>query len=155
VRESYDAITDTRFKLLGFLPIASGVGIYAVLGDGGASIPPFAWVAGLFGFMVTLGLFFYELRGLQRGAALERSGRDLEAALGLTNGPFSSEPAAHLKGLVNVRTASWVIYSTVLGAWVYLMLVRNLSSVPAAVVGIIVAVGIAFWFRRSSRTDAP
>ena len=82
VGKTYQSIADTRLKLLGFLPLSSGVGIYAVLGDGGASIPPFAWVAGLFGLLVTLGLFFYELRGLQRSAALERSGRSSRRAWG-------------------------------------------------------------------------
>src|SRR5688500_7309641 len=81
VCKSNQSITDTRLKLLGFLPLTSGVGIYAVLGDGGSSIPPFAWVAGLFGFLITVGLFRYELRGLQRADVLEQIGRELELSL--------------------------------------------------------------------------
>src|SRR5918911_3750533 len=77
--KSYQSIVDFRAKLLGFLPLASGASFYALLGGGKDPVPYYAWVAGLFGFLITLGLFFYELRGLQRAAALERSGRHLES----------------------------------------------------------------------------
>ena len=90
VCKSYQAIVDFRAKLLGFLPLASGVGAYAVLSK--ETPPAWEWVAGLFGFMVTLGLFLYELRGLQRAAALEQVGRELEAEIGLTNGQFQEQP---------------------------------------------------------------
>ena len=50
----------------------------------------YAWVVGIFGFLITLGLFFYELRGLQRTQALERSAKAMESALGLTQGQFLS-----------------------------------------------------------------
>jgi len=149
VCKSYQSVADTRLKLLGFLPIASGAGIYAVLGDGGNTIPPFAWVAGLFGFLITLGLFFYELQGLQRSAALERIGGQLEASLGLANGQFSAQPEAHLGGVV--RGAAWVIYTTVMGGWIYLSLVRNVGSGWAALGGAIVAVVIAFWLTQRLR----
>jgi hypothetical protein len=152
VCKSYQSIGDTRLKLLGFLPISSGVGIYAVLGDGGASIPPFAWVAGLFGFLVTLGLFFYELRGLQRAAALERIGSQLEDSLGLASGQFSTQPEGHLGGLVDVRSAAWVIYTTVLGAWVYLILVRNLGTFWAALAGAVLALVVAFVLAQRMRS---
>jgi hypothetical protein len=154
VCKSVQSITDMRLKLLGFLPIASGAGIYAVLGDGGSSIPPFAWVAGLFGFLITLGLFFYELRGLQRSAVLERSGRELEASLGLANGQFSVQPEGHLGGLVDTRAAAWIIYTTVLGGWAYLTFVRNLGTLWAALAAAIVALGVAFWLSQRMRSIA-
>src|SRR3954454_2358555 len=81
VCKSYQAIVDFRAKLLGFLPLASGAGAFAVLHND--PIPRWSWVAGAFGFAVTLGLFLYELRGLQRAAALEQAGRELETQLGL------------------------------------------------------------------------
>jgi hypothetical protein len=149
VCRSYQSIADTRLKLLGFLPLSSGIGIYAVLGDGG-SIPPFAWVAGLFGFLITLGLFFYELRGLQRAQALERGGRELEETLGLANGIFTTQVAAP-EGFVNQRTAAWVIYTTVMGAWIYLSLIRNLGGLWAALAGAVVAVLVAVWLGRQKR----
>src|SRR5215207_5063617 len=151
VCKSYQSVADTRLKLLGFLPIASGAGIYAVLGDGGNTIPPFAWVAGLFGFLITLGLFFYELRGLQRSAALERSGRELEASLGLANGQFSAQPEAYPSGFIDPRGAAWVIYTTVMGGWVYLALIRNVGSLWAALGGAIVALMVAAWLAQRMR----
>jgi hypothetical protein len=154
VCKSVQSITDTRLKLLGFLPIASGVGIYAVIGDGGSSIPPFAWVAGLFGFLITLGLFFYELRGLQRAATLERSGRELEASLGLANGQFSVQPEGQLGGLVDARAAAWIIYTTVLAGWAYLTVVRNVGTLWAALAAAIIALAVAFWLSQRMRSIA-
>jgi hypothetical protein len=154
VCKSYQSIADTRLRLLGFLPLSSGAGIYVVLGDGGSSIPPFAWVAGLFGFLVTLGLFFYELRGLQRSDVLEGSGRELETSLGLDNGTFGSQPSASPGGFVNQRTAAWVIYTTVMGAWIYLALIRNLGSLWAALGGAVVAILVAVWLAQQQRGGA-
>src|ERR671930_127129 len=87
--KSYQAIVDFRAKLLGFLPLASGAGAYAVLSK--EPVPGWAWVAGVFGFAITLGLFIYELRGLQRAGALEQAGSQIELALGLTNGQFRQD----------------------------------------------------------------
>jgi hypothetical protein len=153
--KSYQSIADTRLKLLGFLPIASGAGIYAVLGDGGSSIPPFAWVAGLFGFLVTLGLFFYELRGLQRASTLEQSGRELEVSLGLTNGQFGAQPEGYLGGLVDARAAAWIIYTTVMGGWIYLTFVRNVGTFWAALVAAGLALAVAFWLSRLNMSAQP
>src|SRR5690348_15762443 len=82
--KSYQAIVDFRAKLLGLLPLASGAGFFALLGNGKDPVPYYAWVAGLFGFAITVGLFFYELRGLQRATALEHTGRQLESQLGVS-----------------------------------------------------------------------
>src|ERR1044071_6029868 len=108
--KSYQAIVDFRGKLLGFLPLASGAGFFALLGQGKDPVPYYAWVAGLFGFAITLGLFFYELRGLQRATSLEQTGRELEAALGLKAAQFTLEPAGRLHGFVDARGAAWLIY---------------------------------------------
>src|SRR5437868_7384549 len=104
VCKSYQAIADFRAKLLGFLPLASGAGAYAVLSK--EPIPNWSWVAGVFGFAITLGLFLYELRGLQRAGALEEVGRDLELQLGLL-GQFRDQPEASLRGFVDARGAAW------------------------------------------------
>jgi hypothetical protein len=146
--KSYQSIVDFRAKLLGFLPLASGAGLFALLGNGTNPVPYYAWVAGLFGFAITIGLFFYELRGLQRAAAFERSGRQLEAELGLDNGQFSVQPAAQLHGLVDARGAAWVIYPSVLAAWAYLAGLQQLGVWWATIVGIIIGVGVAVWLAR-------
>jgi len=67
VCSSFHAIADFRAKLLGFLPLASGAGIFLLLNrsltDG---TEQYLLPIGVFGFAVTLGLFFYELRGIQK-----------------------------------------------------------------------------------------
>ncbi len=146
--KSYQSIIDFRAKLLGFLPLASGAGLFAVLGNGTTPVPYYAWVAGLFGFAITLGLFFYELRGLQRSAAFERTGRELENELGLGNGQFGVQPAAPLHGFVDARGAAWVIYPSVLAAWAYLAGLQQLGVWGAALFGIVVAIALGVWFAR-------
>jgi hypothetical protein len=146
--KSYQSIVDFRAKLLGFLPLASGASLFALLGNGTNPVPYYAWVVGLFGFAITLGLFLYELRGLQRAAVLERTGRELEAELGLDNGQFSVQPTAQLHGFVDPRGAAWVIYPAVLAAWAYLAGLQQLGVWWATIVGIIIAVGVGVWFAR-------
>lgn len=151
--KSYQAIVDFRAKLLGFLPLASGAGFFALLGQGKDPVPYYAWVAGLFGFAITLGLFFYELRGLQRSAALERTGRQLEADLGLGGtGQFSVQPSANLHGFVDARGAAWVIYPSVLAGWAYIAGLQRLGVLWATVVGIVIAVGVGIWLARRFRS---
>ena len=150
--KSYQAIADFRAKLLGFLPLASGAGFFALLGNGKDPAPYYTWVAGLFGFAITLGLFFYELRGLQRSAALEHTGRDLEAQLGLADGQFTTQPSANLYGFVDTRGAAWVIYPSVLAGWAYMAWLQRLGVLWAAVVAIVIAVAMAAWLARRMKT---
>jgi hypothetical protein len=146
--KSYQAIADFRAKLLGFLPLASGASFFALLGNGKDPVPYYAWTAGLFGFAITLGLFFYELRGLQRSAALEHTGRALEAALGLANGQFTLQPTANLHGLVDARAAAWLIYPSVLAGWAYLAGLQRLGVFWAVIVGVVIAVAVTVVFAR-------
>src|SRR5262245_16336831 len=61
---SYRAIDDFRAKLLGFLPLVSGSGVFLLLNDAfrnadkGDFARQFLRPIGLFGFVITLGLFF-------------------------------------------------------------------------------------------------
>src|ERR671937_64415 len=119
VCKSYQSIIDFRAKLLGFLPLASGAGAYAVLSK--EPLPNWAWVAGVLGFAVTLGLFLYELRGLQRAGALEETGRELEIQMGLLSGQFREEPRGYLGGWLDARGAAWLIYPSVEASWLYLV----------------------------------
>jgi len=146
VCKSYQAIVDFRAKLLGFLPLASGAGAYAVLSK--EPIPNWAWVAGVFGFAITLGLFLYELRGLQRAGALEEAGRELEQALGLTSGQFREQPDPYLRGFVDPRGAAWLIYPTVEASWLYLIGVQRLGTFWAGVAAVIAAIAIGWWMVR-------
>ena len=146
--KSYQAIVDFRAKLLGFLPLASGASFFALLGQGKDPVPYYAWVAGVFGFAITLGLFFYELRGLQRASALEQTGRELESALGLANGQFSTEPSGKLHGFIDARGAAWLIYPAVLAGWAYITGLQHLGVFWAAIVGVAIAVAVGVWLSR-------
>jgi hypothetical protein len=143
--KGYQSIIDFRAKLLGFLPLASGASFYAMLGVGKDPVPYYAWVAGLFGFTITLGLFLYELRGLQRSGALEATGRKLEAALGLIDGQFTTQPTARLHGFIDAQASAWLIYSAVLAGWAYLAALQRLGVFLATVVGVVVAIAVGIW----------
>jgi hypothetical protein len=80
--KSHSAITDFRAKLLALLPIASGSGIFFLLTKRSEPIDTtYLSVIGLFGFLVTLALFIYELRGIQHCKALNDLASRCEFAL--------------------------------------------------------------------------
>jgi hypothetical protein len=147
VCQRYKGIDDFRLKLLGLLPLTtSGIFLLLKLNLPSASaqeelnsplsfpLPvPFyeesldigQWLSGsvtgpigLFGFVATLGLFFYELRGMQYCIALIRAGQDIEKELGV-EGCFSRRPP-RVAGFLGVRAAAGVIYPGVLAAWAYM-----------------------------------
>lgn len=116
---SHAALTDFRAKLLALLPIASGAGIFLLL-DQSQDVRALPAV-GLFGFAVTLGLFIYELTGIETCVDLRDRGELLEGKLGIPPdmGQFQ-EAKRPLRGPVSVEGASWVVYLSVLLGWAYL-----------------------------------
>jgi hypothetical protein len=125
---SYHGIADFRAKLLGFLPLASGVGIFLLLGElpGPEDPPLILFAVGLFGFLVTMGLFAYELRGIQRCNALIQAGSALEDKLELL-GQFRLRPKP-IGGFIGTTFASQIIYPTVFAAWAFVALFGILPS---------------------------
>ena len=121
VFRSHDGIVDFRAKLLALLPLASGAGIFLLLGRSPASNQHLPAI-GAFGALVTIGLFLYELRGIQKCYALSACGKLLEKELKLTKphgiAAFTDEPKPFL-GLLSNALASAVVYSAVFGAWLY------------------------------------
>ncbi|HVF87003.1 MAG TPA: hypothetical protein VM866_05405 [Pyrinomonadaceae bacterium] len=122
VCNSYHAIADFRAKLLALLPIASGAGGLLILAEK-ETLKEYLVPIGVFGAAVTLGLFLYELRGIQRCKALIEAGKGVEIAMGIANGQFGSRPKGSAAGLISAETAGWVVYLTVLAAWVYLAII--------------------------------
>jgi len=124
---SYHAIDDFRAKLLGLLPLVSGVGIFFLFND--ALTDPskrtfasqFLGPIGIFGCVVTLGLFFYELRGIQRCNGLIAVGRRIESLLGI-EGQFTHRPP-QIAGFIGNTFVARVIYLAVLAAWTFVALV--------------------------------
>ena len=126
VCESYHKIDDFRAKLLGFLPVVSGVGALALVNSEGMPLEAsreFLVFAGVFGALVTLGLFLYEVRGIRHCTFLIDRGRELERKLGLgAKGQFAHwDPDITLRPMkvADFPRAAQVIYPTVFAAWVW------------------------------------
>jgi hypothetical protein len=77
---------------------------------------------GIFGFVVTLGLFVYELRGMQRCRTLEEQGEALEIEMKLSPelGPFRGQPPRKLGKMLGAPAAGLTIYIATAFAWLLL-----------------------------------
>jgi hypothetical protein len=130
---SYRAIDDFRAKLLGLLPLATGGGIVFLMNTRTDETKPFLLPMGAFGFVITLGLFFYEIYGIRKCGALINAGKTIERMLGV-EGQFKSRPreVAHL--IAEPFAAGW-IYPAVLAAWMYVALAFAWppASLPVAI----------------------
>jgi hypothetical protein len=158
----YHKIDDFRAKLLGFLPFVSGTGVFLLLTDtiSGAVDATILALLGVLGFAITLGLLFYELRGVQRCIRLRLVGQQLEAEMRLRDkGPFQQWPRSLLG--INEPVAAAIIYPAVLSAWLtvttHYLLIAKVHWLPygtyaAALIAVLVyAVGLAAvlkFFRR-------
>jgi hypothetical protein len=123
---SYRAIDDFRAKLLAALPLATVIGIFLAFPDFSKSndpkgielfkslLPPIS----LFGFVITLGLFIYEVHGIRRCTNLIVIGQYLEQKLGF--GAQFVHRASSIAGFISEPLAAGVIYSAVLAIWTLL-----------------------------------
>jgi hypothetical protein len=124
VCKSHNAITDFRAKLLALLPIASGSGIFLLLTKRSEPIDTtYLYAIGSFGFLITLGLFIYELRGIQHCKHLEQLASRLEEQLHLHEAQFIGRPKGRLGGFVGAQGAAYIIYPTMLAAWICVVFV--------------------------------
>ena len=122
---SHSAIADFRAKLLALLPLASAGGIVLLL-DGArpAGSGPVLCAVGLYGFAVTVGLFMYELRGIEDCILLRARAQHIEAAHVLLALPeeasqFRGRGRGHLDGLVDEIGAGLIVYPAVMAAWLF------------------------------------
>lgn len=119
VCRSHDAITDFRAKLLALLPLATGAGAFLLLDRGvdRSALGP----AGLFGFAVFVGLFVYELRGVQTCKMLRRRAAQLEEKLRVPvkQSQYREREPAQLWGLVGAEFAAWIVYGAILFSWLF------------------------------------
>jgi hypothetical protein len=116
--KSHQAITDFRGRLLGLLPLASGAGILLLLDPQGTTPATELLVAvGLFGAAVTLGLYFYERRGMVECLVLRKRGENLERALHISEdrGRFQKNSP----GFVGPQGAGPIVYFAVMAAWLF------------------------------------
>ncbi|HZM37998.1 MAG TPA: hypothetical protein VFB94_02735 [Acidimicrobiales bacterium] len=162
---TYRAIDDFRAKLLGFLPLASGGGVFLVAqateSDGGGGVHV---AAGLFGFVVTLGLLSYEIFGIKRCHYLIEYGRRLEWDMKLRYGQFQQRPHEVVPKLgswklpvgIDEPVATALIYPAVLAGWAFVA-VQPGSTVGAAVASLslfIVGFGLIVWWDTALRKEA-
>lgn len=139
--ESYRAIDDFRTKLLGFLPFATGAGVFLLLGDAAkrtSEATVFFAPIGLFGFVITAGLYAFELFGIKKCHFLIETGKHLENELNVV-GQFVTRPDP-VWGKVYEPFAAAVIYPAVLAAWAFLALEFTCWSQAAWIVAIVVFV---------------
>jgi hypothetical protein len=128
VCKSHSSITEFRAKLLALLPIASGSGIFLLLTKRSEPIETtYLHLIGLFGFLITLGLFMYELRGIQQCKRLNQLASHLEEQLHLREAQFIARPKARLGGILGAEGAAYVIYTTMLIAWIFVAFVGFMS----------------------------
>ena len=120
VCKSYHAITDFRGKLLALLPLVSGAGISLLISKNYSIDSSHLVAVGIFGVLVTLGLFFYELRGIQKCKSLIALGGKLESELKISLGQFSDRPR-RVAGFIGAETAGWIVYVSVILAWLYVV----------------------------------
>jgi hypothetical protein len=168
--DSYRAIDDFRAKLLALLPLATGTGIFLLYSK---DVPPanmgFLGPIGLFGFIITLGLFAYEVYGIKKCGALIAAGKHIESSLGI-DGQFACRPRGIYHGLINEPFAAGLIYPAVLAAWMFLGLAglvngssQGASQFPISVFSITILVFLFGFYvslryniqlRDSEKTDA-
>jgi len=130
---SYRAVDDFRAKLMGFLPFATGAGLFLLVTEEAKLefARQFLFPIGVFGFAITLGLFAYELYGIQKCHHLIQTGIALECELMVHNGQFRQRPR-ELFRIVNEPFAAGVIYSGVLAAWAFLATISTWPQVSPA-----------------------
>ena len=124
VCNGYRELIDVRFKLLALVPSISGVAIALISKDLSdfQSYPVPRLIVAILGFIVTIGIVFYDQRNSQLYNALIRRGRKLEEELSI-NGIFSNRQPRTLKlfGLITIwhDRGLALIYGSVLGAWIF------------------------------------
>jgi hypothetical protein len=145
---SYRAIDDFRAKLLGFLPVATGTGLFLLFNNlnelGLDKVKEFLFPIGVFGFAITLGLLSYEIYGIRKCHALIEAGQQIEGSLHI-DGQFRERPQ-NVARVINEPFAAGIIYPAVLAVWTYLALSHvSDAQIPAWIAAILARIspGIA------------
>lgn len=134
VCSSHQAITDFRGKLLGLLPLAAGAGIFLLLDkpisdkSNQTQVAALLAAAGAFGAIITIGLYFYERRGMVECHLLRRRGGELERQLCLKQdySRFQGNPS----GFVGPHGAGPIVYFAVVAGWIFVAVYGFLRSSP-------------------------
>jgi hypothetical protein len=130
---SYHAIDEFRMKLLGLLPLASLVSVFLIdrnslvahAGTPASSGSELVGFAAIFAAMLTLALFLYEVRGIQRTHSLITEGKHIEEQLGIRHGQFHVCEQEHARSplrALNAKFIACLIYALVFAGWFFLAL---------------------------------
>jgi predicted ester cyclase len=141
--KSHEAIADFRAKLLGLLPLASGTGIFLLVNrQPPKEVKGFLIAAGLFGAVVTLGLYLYEKRGMSECLLLRERGAALECRLRLSPdvARFRNNPSR----FVGPQGAGPIVYLAVMAAWLFVALYGLSSSYPRVELEFLVVIVVAY-----------
>lgn len=155
VCNSYRALDDLRMRVLGFLPLVSGVGIFFLLNNSvigtssrgqPTSFAQFLLPIGLIGAIVTLGLFFYDIRAMQLRSSLVKTGWEIEHSL-MIAGQFTNRPP-HRFGFIGDTGGSTLIYIVVIAGWVFsaLIFISPLAAWIAAIILFLIGVIVVIFF---------
>jgi hypothetical protein len=122
VSSNFRLLTDIRFKLLAFLPIATATA--AVFKGDSTSTGSFA--LSLFGLVATIGLLTYNTRNDQLYDELVGRAASIEQSLGLPDGAFANRPYPWLtiripggKWRVDHRTGVGIVYAASIALWLF------------------------------------
>ena len=152
---SHAGIAEFRARLLALLPLASGGGVFLLLNN--TDTGPTLTAAGVFGFVVTFGLFMYELRGIEDCVMLRARAEFMEDRwlhVAPAGGHYRCRIPGRLHGLVSELGAGWIVYTAVMTSWLYVAgrgaglderLFRGWPWVLAGVGALVVALGVRLW----------
>jgi uncharacterized membrane protein HdeD (DUF308 family) len=134
VGAAFRLLTDIRFKLLAFLPIAAAAAAAALKRDDALGIQGFG--LSLFGLVVTLGLATYNARNDQLYDELVARAASIERSLGLPDGYFANRPRpwldvpfGKLHWSIDHRTGVTIIYAASVALWASGVLAPTLAFV--------------------------
>lgn len=163
--DGYHKITDFRHKLLALLPLGSTVAIGILAGvandahdarDGIAElIGDYSWTIGVFGLVVTIGLYFFEWKQVDHCIAYIERGKELERQLRFGGGGFFSlEKPERLGGLVGAEAAGVLIYGASAGAWSVVIVLGGAKEPGLTALTLVVVACLARLFQAVARVRA-
>jgi hypothetical protein len=155
----YRMLADIRFKLLAFVPTASGAALALI---SASAAPELSLAMGLLGLFVMLGIMIYEIRNTQFYDAAVHRAKWLEVLLEL---PVCAR-GKQAGGLFNERpqrpTLFWkvklwhdlglaLVYGAALGGWIYLTIdsISILADMRTPSVSVLLSMGLAFLAMRA------
>lgn len=161
--ESYRAIDDFRTKLLAALPLASGTGIFLLIGKPDERIQDGSLMpVGVFGFLAALGLYIFEIYRTRKCTHLILLEEFLEKELGI-EGQFKHRPTGledfrlipkSIAPLISEPFASGIIYPAVLAAWAFVALYNPHASLATGLVagtlfvaGFFISLRYSWWLK--------